>query len=314
MPTVPTLARTTGPTAYRGTARRGYHGLRLADCRLSPAPGGGGGTLTRSASGILFFDDFVRSDRALNGDNGWVDDANTWSIVSNVATSSGQNFARCRNTGMTPVADAVYEARAQAPSGGIYHMLRLLAPSAADDYHLDMKGDNTDKRLARAASTDTTLASITLTMDTSYHVVKVRYSATRNFLVWFDHVLKLGSLGTPFNAGAGPTAAGAVGMMGYGGAPLFDWVLVSSSHTITVTGLSGTQAFRLFASGGATIGSSAAQSGGSATLDIALLVDGLTTGYIEVHSSTAFASMQARYPAVSGDATDIAGGDSYLFV
>ncbi len=283
----------------------------LADYHPTTGPAG---LLTRTTSGILFFDDFVRSDRALNGDNGWVDDANTWSIVSNVATSSGQNFARCRNTGMTPVAAAIWEARVQSPSGGIYSMLRLLAPSSSDDYHLDLKGDNSDKRLSRAASTDTTIATLTCTMNTSYHVIKVRYSGTRDFVVWFDHAAGvLGSLGTPFTSGAGPTAAGVVGMMGYGGAPLFDWVLVSSSHILTVTGLSGTQAFRLFASGGGTIGSSGAQTAGSATLDLSTLVDGLTTGYIEVHPSTAFASMQARYPAVSGDATDIAGGDSYAF-
>ncbi len=279
--------------------------------------GGGGTTLTRSTSGVLFFDDFVRSDRALNGDNGWVDDANTWSIASNVATSSGQNFARCRNTGMTPAAAAVWEARAKAPSGSIYHMLRMLVPSSSDDYHFDLKGDNSDKRLSRTASTDTTIASgLTLTMDaTSYHVIKALYVPTQKWVVWFDHsaTTALGTLGSPFNGGAGPTAAGVVGMMGFGGAPLFDWVLVSSDHIITVTGLSGTQAFRLFASGGATIGSSAAQTAGSATLDIATLTDGLTTGYIEVHPTTSFASMQARYPAVSGDATDIAGGDSYAF-
>lgn len=281
-----------------------------------PVLSGSQNTLTRSASGILFFDDFNRSDRALNGDNGWVDDAGTWSIASNVATSSGGNFDRCRNTGMTPVAGAVWETRAKAPSSGIYHMFRMLVPSSSDDYHFDMQGNNGDKRLSAGAASDTTLASgLTLTMDTNYHVIKALYQATRKFVVWFDHsaTTALGTLGTPFTAGSGPTAAGVVGLMGYGGAPLFDWVLVSSDYKITVTGLSGTQAFRLFDSGGGTIGSSAAQSSGSATLDISSLVDGLTTGYIEVHPTTGFASMQARYPAISGNATDIAGGDSYAY-
>jgi hypothetical protein len=294
-------------------ARGGLASRYLASYR----PEAGGATLTRTASGIIFYDDFARSDRALNGDNGWVDDAGTWSIVSGVATSSGGNFDRNRNTGMTSTAAGIWEARAKAPSGGIYHMLRLLAPSSADDYHLDLKGDNTDKRLSRAASSDNTLASLTLTMDaTSYHVVKVRYSGTRDFVVWFDRAAGvLGSLGTPFHSTTGPTAAGVVGLMGYGGAPLFDWVLVSSDHLITVTGLTGTQGFRLFDSGASVIGSSGTQSSGSATLDLATLTDGLTTGFLQVYDDAgtwAVPTTGARYPAVSGNATDICGGDVYL--
>lgn len=293
--------------------RGGLASRYLASYR--PAGGGPANALTRTTSGILFYDAFTRSDRALNGDNGWVDDANTWSIVSNEATSSGENFARCRNTGMTPVAAAVWEARAKAPTGGVYHMLRLLAPDASDDYHVDLKGDNTDKRLARAAASDTTIASLTLTMDTNYHVIKVRYSGTRDFIIWFDKVAVLGSLGTPFNAGAGPTAAGVIGMMGYGGAPVFDWVLVSSDHIITVNGLSGTQGFRLLDPSDVVIGSSAVQTAGAATLDIATLTDGLTTGYLQVYQDAgtwASPTTNGRYPAVSGNATDICGGDAYL--
>lgn len=268
--------------------------------------------LTRSASGIVFYDDFNRADGALGGN--WVDDAGTWSISSGQATSSGGNYDRARNTGVS-LAAGVYEARLKAPSGGIYCGLRLLAPSSADDYHVFLKGDNSDKRLARAAASDTTIASLTLTEDLNYHVLKVRYSGTRDFVVWWDHAAGvLGSLGTPFNAGAGPTAAGAVGLIGYGGSPLVDWVLVSTDHIITMTGLSGSQGFRILDPSDVVIGSSGTQSGGTATLDVATLFDGRFAGYVQMYDDAgtwAVPNSNGRYPPVTGNANDIAGGDSY---
>jgi hypothetical protein len=292
-----------GGLASRWLADYPYHG--------GPPSGGAGGGLTRTTSGILFFDDFNRADGALGGS--WTNDAGTWTISSNAATSSGGNFDRCRNTSLSTNAAALYEWRCRAPSGGIYMMPRLMA-AASDDFHLDLKGDNTDKRLSDGAATDHTIASLTLTMDTSYHAVKVWYTTvpdgSRDFVVYFDRVAKLGSLASPFHSTTGPTSAGNPGLMGYGGAPLFDWILVSSGHLLTVTGLSGTQAFRLFDGTHTVIGSSSTQSGGSATLDLITLVDGLTTGTVEVYDSTSWGTLVATYPG-AGTATDIAGGDSY---
>lgn len=308
------VAAGTGQVAVRSTAA--YVAVRTTATLGSVGVQGLGGAtpppgLTRTASGIVFYDDFGRADGALGGN--WVDDAGTWSISSGQATSSGGNYDRNRNTGVS-LADGIYEARMQSPSGGIYCGFRILAPGAADDFHIFMKGDNTDKRLARAANTDTTVASITMTMDTSYHVHKLRYTATRNFVYWFDRVAKLGSLGSPFNSGAGPTAAGAVGLIGYGGAPLVDWVLVSTDHIITVTGLSGTQGFRLFDPSDVAIGSSGTQAGGSATLDVATLFDGKFAGYLKTYDDAGTWSVPTtagRYPPVTGNANDVAGGDSY---
>lgn len=293
--------------------RRRANGLSLPELNLSGAQSVvGGGTLTRAASGIVFYDDFNRADGSLGGS--WVTDAGTWAISSNQATnSSGTNFDRCRNTGVSLTA-GVYEARMKAVSGTNYCGLRWLAPSASDDFHFLAAGNNTDEHFARAAASDVNLGTLTATMDTNFHVWKVVYSGTRQHVFLFDHATGvLGSFAVPFTPTTGPTAAGAVGFISYGGAAIYDWVLVSSGRFITVTGLTGTQAFRLFNSVGGTIGSSAAQSSGSATLDISTLVDGLVTGYIEVHPDTSFAAMQARYPAVSGNATDICGGDSYTF-
>jgi hypothetical protein len=299
--------------------RRGFNGLRLADCGLVAATTGGssgGGTtgLTRTASGIVFHDDFNRADGALGGN--WVDDAGTWAISSGQATnSSGGNYDRCRNTGVS-LAAGVYEARLKAINGSNYCGLRYLAPSAADDYHVFLNGGNSDKKLSRAAATDTTIASgLTLTMDTNYHVVKAKYVPSQKHVIWFDHNVTpaLGSVGTPFNGAAGPTAAGAVGFISFAGAALYDWVLVSTDHVITVTGLSGTQAFRLYDASDVVIGSSGVQSGGSATLDIATLVDGLVAGHIQVfddEGTWAAETPNGRYP-VSSIANDLCGGDEY---
>ncbi len=274
--------------------------------------GGGGNSLARTTSGILLYDDFSS---ALSGN--WSVGQGTWSTSGgNLSNTSAGNFDRIHNTTVS-VASAMYEMRAKAPSNPIYIMLACLVASGTSDWHVDAIGQNNDKALAYNGTSDTRAATLTFTMDTTnFHVLKMLYIPTKHFVVWHNHVAGIGSgtIAVPFDAsaGTGPTAAGNPGIMAYGGAILVDWYLVSSDYKITVTGLTGTQAFRLFASGGATIGSSAAQTAGSATLDISSLVDGLTTGYIEVHPDTSFASMQARYPG-AGDSTDIAGGDSYAF-
>jgi len=229
-------------------------------------------------------------------------------------TSAG-NFDRNRQSGLT-LAAGVYEARIRAPTTAIYCGIRLLAPSAADDYHIFWQGNNGDKRLARAANTDTTLASLTMTADTSFHVIKARYTGTRNFVLWLDHSATtiLGTLGSPFIPGSGPTAAGNPGLLSYGGAAEYDWMLVSSDHLITVTGLSGTQAFRLYDASAVLLGSSAVQSAGTATLSVATLFDGLGAGNIQVfddEGTWAVPTANGRYPPNTGVSNDICGGDVY---
>ncbi len=281
--------------------------------------GGAGHSLARTTSGIIFSDTFNRSDRALNGDNGWVDDTGTWNISSNQATNtSAGNYDRNRNTGVS-AATAVYEANMKAINGSNYCGIRCLAPSSSDDYHIFMNGGNTDKRLARAANTDTTIASITMTMDTNFNVHKLLYTTvpdgSRDFVYWFNRVAKLGSVATPFHSTTGPTVAGAVGFISYAGAALYDWVLVSSDHFITVTGLSAGYGFRLFDGSSSLIGSSGSVTAGSATLDVATLFDGLFTGSIQVYSDQgtwATPITGGRYPS-SSTAADICGGDSYAF-
>jgi hypothetical protein len=317
-----TTQRGTRPLMRTVNQRRGAHGLHLADCQLGfgVAPSGPG--LTRTASGIVFYDDFSRSDRALNGDNGWVDDVGTWEIVSGFATNtSGGNFDRNRQTGIAARTSGVYEARFQVPAGR-YSMLRLLAADASNDWHWDLDANNGDKHLAYHAlpgTSDFRVADFTsvVSMNSSFHVMKIRYTGTRNFVVWWDHnaTTALGTLGTPFSASVGPTAPGYVGLMAYGGGSvLWDWVLVSSDHLLTVQGLTGSEGFRLFTPADVLVGSSSAQSGGSATLSLATLGDGLFSGYLQVYSDAGTWTVPAaggRYPA-SGSASDLCGGDVYL--
>lgn len=301
---------------YRG--RRGARGLHLADCALglpgAPPPA----TLTRTQSGIVFYDDFSRSDRPLGGDNGWVDDVGTWAIVSGFATNtSGGNFDRNRQTGIAARTSGVYEARFQVP-GGRYAMLRLLAADASNDWHLDLDANNGDKWLAYHAlpgTSDARVGTLTCTMNSSFHTAKARYTGTRQFVIWFDHsaTTALGTLAVPFAPTLGPTAAGYPGLMAYGGGSvLWDWVLVSSDHQITVNGLTGAQAWRLFDASHTLLASSATQSGGSAAISIATLGDGLLTGSLEVYTSTTWAVLLASYPP-SGVATDLCGGDQFLY-
>jgi hypothetical protein len=313
---VTTLDRVTGPLRY-ASGRRGYHGLRIADCSLVGA-GGGGVSLVQDSSGIVFYDDFGRSDRNLNGDNGWVTDTGTWEIVSGLAVNtSGGNFDRNRQAGMTARTAGVYEARFQVAAGR-YSMLRFLAADASNDWHIDLDANNGDKHLAYHALpgvSDNRVASPSLTMNSSFHTIKARYTGSRDFVLWFDHAspAALGTLGTPFHSTLGPTAAGYVGLMAYGGGCFYDWVLVSADHLITVNSLSTGWGFRLLDPSDAPVGSSGAESGGTATLSVATLFDGLYTGHLQVYQDPgtwALPVTGARYPSGSGDA-DMCGGGIY---
>jgi hypothetical protein len=295
--------------AYRG----GYASQWLADYHGSQAAGGGGGggsNLARTTSGIVFSDTFNRADGSPGGN--WTADQGTWAISSNVLqNTSAANFDRIRNTGVS-LADGVYEARVRAPASGRYAGLRILAPDANDDYHLWLH-DGSDNSLGYAAASDSRISSNLITEDGNFHVLKLIYITSRKFVVYYDHVAVLGSVAAPFTSGAGPTATAGVGFMAYNGQSDFDWVLVSSDHLISVGGLAAGQGFQLLDPSDVAIGSSGAESGGTATLDISGLVDGLTTGYIQTYDDQgtwAVPTPGGRYPA-SSTASDICGGDVY---
>jgi hypothetical protein len=302
-------------SAFGLTGRRGYHGLRMADCRLSGAltGGGGGHALARLTAGLLFSDDFNRADGAPGGN--WSNVSGTWVISSNALTDSAPgNFHSMTNTFSNGT--GVYEAKMRAPTAGGYAGLRLMAHSGTDDFHQWVNNNGAsggDNRLGYGGSSDGSISNLGQVTGSTYHVVKVDILApARDFYVYLDRVLRLGSPGSRFRSSQGPTTAGTIGFWMYSSAPLIDYVLVYSSTIITVTGLTASQAFRIFDGSHTVIGSSATQSSGTATIDIATLVDGLITGTVEVYDTTAWGTLLATYPS-AGTATDICGGDSYSF-
>lgn len=100
----------------------------------------------------------------------------------------------------------------------------------------------------------------------------------------------------------------------YFAAPNARWrnIKVYRDYRITVQGLSGTMAFRLYDSLGAVLASSGAQSGGEAHVNVHLLSWPIT-GYIQVFTTDTYAIAlpQGRYPTLHGLATDLTGGDVF---
>ncbi len=84
-----------------------------------PAPLGGD-TLVELVNGLLFRDQFTRSDRDLDGDNGWLSTAGAgvWSIVSNVArkNAAGANNLLHRTVAASKSQDLIAEFTNIAPT------------------------------------------------------------------------------------------------------------------------------------------------------------------------------------------------------
>lgn len=87
---------------------------------------------------------------------------------------------------------------------------------------------------------------------------------------------------------------------------------VYKDYRILVRGLTGTQAFRLFDAGGSPLLDSPTQSGNVAHVNAHLLTWPIT-GHIEVFTDNTFTTPVAslRFPATSGNDTNINGGDIY---
>ena len=87
---------------------------------------------------------------------------------------------------------------------------------------------------------------------------------------------------------------------------------VYRDYRITVQGLSGSQAFRLYDSLGGVLASSGTQSGGAAHVNVHTMTWPIT-GYLQVFTDTTYAVAlpSGRYPTLHGLATDLNGGDVF---
>lgn len=287
-------------------------------------------------SGLLYADTFNRAD----GSPGtpWVSDLGTWRIVSNKLTlqtaayTGSPEFApdRLRNTAINSnrmVAEFVMAVAGGQQAGPLllgqsgqngegYEM--LITPGVG----LQQTAHNTPV-VGGVRQTPTTWfgSQLPVTGDQEYRY-KVSMDASGSTLLvnnrteWLVQDLVNAGANSPHDAIVGPTAAGAGGFVAYGGTSFtIDEVYFYKSIYLTVSGLTGTQGFRLYDATNAVIGSSAAQSGGSATLNIATLINCPFTGYIQVFDDAgtwAAPTTDGRAPA-SGSYTNIYGGDVWAF-
>ncbi len=104
-----------------------------------PAPLGGD-NLVEIVSGLLFLDDYNRSDRDLDGDNGWVSTggAGIWSIVSNIARKNAAGAANVlhRTIAASKSQDIIAEFIQVAPTDRDSMMVRWkLADPTSDTWY-----------------------------------------------------------------------------------------------------------------------------------------------------------------------------------
>jgi len=307
-----TKGRCTGPAAFTRTGRRGYHGLNLAACSLGGAGGGGSSGLSRTDDGLIYYSDFTDSDQTLDGYDSWSALQGTWGIVSNEAkvTTNG-TFDKLIRTA-TSHAEMVVETRCQLPAGYMGHM--VIASDASNYWYSIVATSDRQYHgvLAGVDSNGSSSAGGTGLSTDTWAIWKTSFRAGKVLGQWLDRTVKVGPTFSASGTG-GPTAAAGFGLIVYQAQNArFDYIAVYKSTIITMTGLSGTMAWRLMDASDVQVAASAAQSGGSAAKEIGDLIDCPFTGYFELHDSTAFTNLLARYPS-SGTTADIYGGAQLLY-
>lgn len=281
---------------------------------LPPPPPSG---ITRASSGAAFLDRFNRSDRDLDGDNGWsveAGDLGTMEIQGNEAViTSSNNLSRIRNLTATQL-NGFWEMRYKTPAGNaVYGGLRSrVFGTAWDDFHTFIRDNEWQFNYAVAGSSGTASSSTTDADANVYHSQRVQISngATRTVQLWLNR----SSLYGPASLGAGPTVAGGIGFISYGGAGLIIASIVMYTTTvITMNGLSGTMGFRIYDAADSLVGSSGAQSIGVATVDQPSAMDFPFNGKIKLFSDAPTYSDQIAVFPSSGNDPDIVGGDLYHY-
>jgi hypothetical protein len=301
--------------------------------RYVAASSGGSGTpgsrLTLTTSGVVFFQDFAHiPDHALTSSAdswGWLVrttyDAGTWKFVGGLlVNTSGTNFDRCSNMSVSQAA-AVYEAKCFTPTAGSIQVgPSALVQVGADTMYSNHMNNGTRRLTTRVAGTETDNidSADPVVLSNQPFVAKFKFSTSPHSKTVNNWLNRRQTTGPDFDwsASSGPTAAGGIGLLIYGGANAGAMSFgVYSSTVFSVAGLSGNQGFILYNSGGDEIGRSGVQSSGTASLDLALLADCTFLGYFKLfddaNSSYATPTAQGRFPA-EGVAT-LHAGDQFTY-
>lgn len=304
---------------------------------FKPASGGGGsGASSRvslTTSGLQYYINFKNyPDQALpnaangsTGPDGWyvhnTNDQGSWELVNGllIPTTNG-NMDRCRRDSATWL-NKIYEYGFRHLSN--FHIGGRQAVGASEDYDQLIRHQEWQRDYGAASTYGQNIST-----STSVRVLMNTYSRYKMRLNWTGAARLLSdwqnrkSVFNAFSSGAGPTTAGGIGVIAYQAqyvAGMTDYAVYDDT-VISVAGLSGTDGFRLYDALGNLVGSSSAQSSGTATLDTApngsnALCDFPFYGYLILFTDQgtwATKKTAGQYPAQAGEA--IWGGNLYTYV
>ena len=137
-----------------------------------PGPAAGD-TLVELVNGLLFRDQFTRSDRDLDGDNGWLSTggAGVWDILSNVArkSASGANNLLHRTVAASALQDIIAEFTNIAPTDRDSMMVRWdrFDPTSDTWYRVEFK-DNSITLFENIDGSESSLASVGVALVNPY--------------------------------------------------------------------------------------------------------------------------------------------------
>jgi hypothetical protein len=227
--------------------------------------------------------------------------------------TSSTNYSRIRNNTVTQL-NGYWEISAMAPNDGAYVGVRART-SASDwiDFHSFVHASGYQVSYGTGTSSASASETSGSFPSNAWHAQRMRMTngATRTMNYWIDRVLKLGP---DFNFGAGNTGAGGIGFLMYAGLGCsIRSAVMFTTGVISVNGLSGTMGFQVEDNAGGVIGSSGAQTAGTATYDGITTMNFPHNGKIKVYSDApTYSDLLATFPDTGTD-LDICGGDAYHY-
>lgn len=283
--------------------------------------------VVKHSTGLLFHDDFNRSDRVLNGDNDWVADRGTWNIVGSVAVvtvdASGSNRNNIARNERIEDTEYVIEARCRVLSATPYMGVLVVGQSPGTVTTHDgnchrwslKQGESYGVQVYDAVNQGWSTDFGVTVASTVWHRLKMSRRVEGPNNNRFDLVQNLDDYQLlDFDVTHVPTPGlGNPGLVSFGGTAVeFDEVWVYSHPKISLGGLEVGWGFRLFDSAGSVVASSGGPTAGTATLNTLTVFDSPHTGYLQAYSDqgTWAAPIDgARYPPSGFD--QFYGGDLY---